>query len=93
MKANVNVVFCSSANFKSKAGKDCNLIHVVEVDRNSKTAKPAQLWADKMPEMVKDLKFGDEIEITVENETLDSPPRFVSLNKVVKASPFDFSGK
>ncbi|MCK9480068.1 MAG: hypothetical protein M0R40_11315 [Firmicutes bacterium] len=91
MEVKINAVFCAARSFKSKAGKDCNLVELLEVDSKTNYGKHSTMFVDSMPTLAQSLKFGDTIEVLLAIESAGETPKLRDITKKVSDSPYKFS--
>ena len=85
------VMFIGGRSFKSKAGKQCNVVSFAAIDKKTMQGQSSDMFIDNMPALVASLKFGDMIEIVTEALTPSSKPRLVSVERKVADTPFKFA--
>jgi hypothetical protein len=88
MEFKMEVVYVSAKEFKSKAGKDCKVIEILEVDKKSNQGSCVSFFVANMPSIVSNLKCGDVIEVVFDIKSAGGRPALKDITKKVFDSPY-----
>jgi len=88
MEFKIEVVYVSSKEFKSKAGKNCKLIEILEIDKKTHRGSCTTFFVDFMPAIVPELKCGDVVEAVFAINSAGEKPVLRDFTKKIFDSPY-----
>jgi hypothetical protein len=88
MEFKMEVVYVSSREFKSKAGKDCKMIEILEIDKKTSQGSCSSFFVDAMPSIIPDLRCGDVVEAVFAINSAGERPALKDFTKKIFDSPY-----
>jgi len=88
MEFKMEVVFVASKEFRSKAGKDCKVIEILEIDKKTNKGFCTSFFVEAMPSIISGLKCGDVVEAVFSLNSAGERPSLKDITKKVFDSPY-----
>lgn len=75
--------YVGKRSFKSKEGKQFNVVSFADYEPKSGMGSVCEMFIDEMPKLCDELRFLDQVECRLELTDMGSKPRLIGIDKLL----------